>query len=451
MTKIRRISQFQHTFSFSTQGEDFSLYYSRFLSSDLGKIYQAIPWDILVTTFGLQESSKGPSTIFSPRGKLALMILKHYSCCSDRRLIEHLNDNLDYQFFCDLHLGADRLTNFKIVSEIRCELSKKLDIGKAQVSLFSCWKDYIEGKHSITMDATCYESSLRYPTDQKLLWECVFWSYRQLRALCKVLKLKLPRTKYRKWSRRYLDYSKMRRKTTKKRRGLTRSLLLLLRKINGELDLLEKQHRMVMIKTYYKRRATIKKVYRQQYQLFHTGQKPPSRIVSIDKEYLHPIVRGKEIKPVEFGAKVNKFQVDGISFIEHLSFDAFHEGNRFKETIFTAQGPTKTKTKVAGDGIYVTNVNRKFATRNNIRNDFKRKGSASKYEKQRKIISKMITKERASRLEGSFGKEKEHYHLKKIKARTKATKTLWIFFGIHTANALEIGRRMQAKQLKKTG
>jgi len=57
-------------------------------------------------------------------------------------------------------------------------------------------------------------------------------------------------------------------------------------------------------------------------------------------------------------------------------------------------------------------------------------------------MTAMITNERATLLEGSFGKEKEHYHLKKIKARTKETETLWIFFGIHTANALEIGRRM---------
>ena len=43
----------------------------------------------------------------------------------------------------------------------------------------------------------------------------------------------------------------------------------------------------------------------------------------------------------------------------------------------------------------------------------------------------------------SFGKEKENYHLKKIKAKTKLTEKLWIFFGIHTANALAIGRRIQ--------
>lgn len=61
----------------------------------------------------------------------------------------------------------------------------------------------------------------------------------------------------------------------------------------------------------------------------------------------------------------------------------------------------------------------------------------------------MITKERVSRLEGSFGKEKEYYHLKKIKAKTKPNEILWIFFGIHTASALEIGRRMLKLQQQK--
>ncbi|MCK5815513.1 MAG: transposase, partial [Flavobacteriaceae bacterium] len=73
----------------------------------------------------------------------------------------------------------------------------------------------------------------------------------------------------------------------------------------------------------------------------------------------------------------------------------------------------------------------------------------SKHRKQQLLLARMITKERATRLEGSFGKEKEHYHLKKIKAKTKLTEILWIFFGIHTANALEIGRRMQKQTLQK--
>ena len=53
--------------------------------------------------------------------------------------------------------------------------------------------------------------------------------------------------------------------------------------------------------------------------------------LSIDRHYVRPIVRGKETKSVEFGAKVNNIQIDGISFIEHLSFKAFNEGIRLKE------------------------------------------------------------------------------------------------------------------------
>ncbi len=33
-----------------------------------------------------------------------------------------------------------------------------------------------------------------------------------------------------------------------------------------------------------------------------------------------------------------------------------------------------------------------------------------------------------------------------MKAKTKATEIFWIFFGIHTANALEISRRIQDSQ-----
>ncbi|MCK5442341.1 MAG: transposase [Maribacter sp.] len=443
MTKIRRFDNFQHKFSFTSQAEDFNLFFNRFLEGDLGKIHSAIPWNALIDTFGLFDREKGPVSIFGPQGKLALMFLKHYACCSDKRLVEQLNGNVDYQFFCGIHLGSNRLTNYRIVSEIRCELAKKLNMDKVQQALFDSWSPLISDGHSIVMDATCYESEVRYPTNEKLLWESVEWSYRQLKAICKALGIKTPRTKYLKWKRRNISYSKMRRKTKSKRRSLDRSLLLLLDKINDSLCELEKGHDLQMPKKYYRRRATINKIYAQQFQIFHTGEKPKGRIVSIGKDYLRPIVRGKEIKPVEFGAKVNKYQIDGINFIEHLSFNAFHEGNRFKDTIFKAQRLTKTKTRLAGaDAIYATNKNRSFATKYNIRTDFKRKGRAGKHEKQRKQMAAMITKERATRLEGSFGKEKEHYHLKKIKARTKETETLWVFFGIQTANALEIGRRM---------
>lgn len=450
MYKIQRIHDFQHSFSFSSQQEQFGTFYDRFLESDLGKIYRAVPWDDLVSAFGLKEPKKGPRSIFSPKGKLALMFLKNYSGCSDRRLMEGLNGNLDWQFFCGIYLGSGRLTNFKIISDIRTCLAKKLDMDKVQEAFYGHWSPYIADRHSIVMDATCYESFLRYPTNVKLLWECADWLHALVRDTCKEVGEPLVRSKYLKWKRRYISYSKMRRKTKKKKRPLTRSLLLLIDKLSGELDRLEKQYKVNMTKDQYRRRATARKVFGQQHAYFHFGQKPKDRIVSLDKEYIRPIVRGKETRPAEFGAKVNKFQVGGISFIEHLSFDAFHEGNRFMDTVFKAQRLTKTKTRLAGaDAIYATNKNRKFAAKYKVRTDFKRKGRPGKHERQRKELAKAITTERASRLEGSFGTEKEHYHLKRIRARTKATETLWIFFGIHTRNALEIGSRMAVASMER--
>lgn len=450
MTKIQRISDLQHSFSFLNPSENFDVYFDNFLSSDLGKIYTAIPWDELVSVFNIKESTRGTTNYFSPKGKLALMFLKHYACCSDKRLIEQLNANIDYQFFCDIHLGHDRLTNYKIVSQIRCELSLNLKIEKVEKVLFNNWSDYIKEQQCIFTDATCYESEIRFPTDQKLLWESVHWSYQQMKTICKVLRIPLPRTKYIKWKKRYVNYSKTRRKTKKKRTSLTRALLLLLDKINKLLDQIEKQYNFEMTELYHQRRRVIKNIHSQQNRYFTTGIVPKNRIVSISKSYLRPIVRGKEIKRVEFGAKVNKLQIDGINFIQKISFDNFNEGTQFRNTIYKAQGLTKTRVKMAGaDAIYATNKNRVFATSNKIQTDFKPKGRPSKDHKLKRQLTQIITKERATRLEGSFGKEKEHYHLKKIKAKTKKTEILWIFFGIHTANALEIGRRMQQVSLQK--
>jgi hypothetical protein len=237
----------------------------------------------------------------------------------------------------------------------------------------------------------------------------------------------------------------MRRKRKKKRRSLSRGLLRLLNKLNACLDAMEKQSDLIYPKRYYQRRATIRKVYKQQAGKFYLDHKIKDRIVSIHKDYLRPIVRGKEVKGVEFGAKVNKIQIDGISFIEHISFNAFNEGTHLIKSVFKAQNLMHRRMKILGaDAIYATNRNRKFVTKNEMFSDFIPKGPKHKEHKQIKKVKQAITKERASRLEGSFGKEKEHYHLKKIKAKTELTEILWIFFGIHTANALEIGRRITA-------
>ena len=70
---------------------------------------------------------------------------------------------------------------------------------------------------------------------------------------------------------------------------------------------------------------------------------------------------------------------------------------------------------------------------------------AQQYQADTKKIKSLLSKERATRMEGSFGTEKNHYTLSKVKARTEATEKLWIFFGIHTANAVRIAQRATLK------
>ena len=443
--KVRRITDFQTRISFPNFDRHYDKYLQTFESTQLGQIYEALPWMELVQVFGLKKNKKGPDTIFSPRGKIALMFLKNYCCCSDEKLIEQFNGNIYYQIFCDTLLEPGQpIKNFKIVSQIRCELAQLLNIDKLEKILMDHWKPYMSNLSSITFDATCYESSIKYPTDTKLLMDSVMWTYTIISKLSKRYKLRMPRTKYKKWISRAISYSKMRKKRKKKRRSLTRGLLRLLTKLIDIQGQLEEQYGDHCTKArYLKRRNTIRKILEQQSDKFYKGIRPRSAIVSIDKPYIRPIVRGKENKSVEFGAKLHKLQIDGISFIEHISFEAFNEGTRLSQTIWKAQKLTNKRVRILGaDAIYATNANRKYVTSRKIATDFKPKGRAGKHKAHKSQLSKMITKERASRLEGSFGTDKSYFLLNKIKARTKETEILWIFIGIHTSNALNIGRRM---------
>ena len=165
---------------------------------------------------------------------------------------------------------------------------------------------------------------------------------------------------------------------------------------------------------YHKRLSIIRKVLVQEKEMFE-GRKVSDRIVSID----------------------NNIQIDGISFIEHLSFKAFNEGIRLKDCIRMQQKLMNVKVScVAADSIYANNANRKFCTKYGISTSFVRKGRAAKDEPLRKVLRSELSKERATRLEGSFGTQKQHYSLSRIKARNRKTEILWIFFGIHTANAI---------------
>ena len=447
MVKIQKISEIEPSLGF-TEFDILKKYRQSFATSELGRLHSLFPFSELARQMHLKSSALGRKSYFSPEGKIALMVLKSYTNFSDSQLIEHLNGNIHYQIFCGVQIDPlHPLTNSKIVSAIRQELAAHLDIESLQLILAGHWKPYLENLHVCMTDATCYESHLRFPTDVKLLWEGIVWLHRHLCKHCRTLHIQRPRNKYLDVSRAYLAYSKLRKRRKSQTRMIKRRLLQLLEKLLEQLKLLHSSYRdrLTLSSDYQRRFSVIQRVLEQGKYLF-AGKKVSDRIVSIDRHYLRPIIRGKETKSVEFGAKVNNIQIDGISFIEHISFKAFNEGIRLKDCIRLQQQLTGVRVKaLAADSIYANNANRKFCTRYHISTSFKRKGRAAKDEPLRKILRSELGRERATRLEGSFGTQKQHYSLARIKARNRKTEMLWIFFGIHTANAVCMIEKVEKK------
>lgn len=452
MAKIQQLSELEQRIAF-TEFDIYQSYRKSFDESELGHLYSIFPFSEISKELDLRSKRIGRKSYFSSEGKVALMVLKAYTNFSDAELVEHLNGNIHYQIFCGCYIHPDSpLTNSKLISSIRCEIASRLNIQSIQEVLIKEWKPYLDNLHVCMTDATCYESHLRYPTNAKLLWESCQWLHTWIVKFSRTyLHQRCPRNKYNDVKDAYMAYSRKRNRRKKDTKVIRRRLLQLLEKQLGQMNELLSKHgdRLALSEDFQRRLSVIGRVLKQEKSLFE-GNPVSNRIVSIDKSYIRPIVRGKEVKKVEFGAKSNNIQIDGISFIEHLSFDAFNEGTRLRQCIYLHQKLTGTPVRaLAADAIYATNANRKYCTKRNITTSFRRKGKESKDEDQRKILRSALSRERATRLEGSFGTQKQHYSLLKVRARRELTEILWIFFGIHTSNAVLMIEKVKRKQIPK--
>jgi hypothetical protein len=414
--------------------------------TDLGSIYQTIDWSSLISLLPEKNTMAGAPSWLPPQGYFGMMFLKHFTKLSDEKLLERFNTDWAMQMFCGVLLSDNEMIkDNSFVSSIRSFLGRCLDFEAFQGKIIENWKEEIPDKNVLLEDATCYEIHLRFPTDVKLLWEACEWLWaNQISAICKKNKLKVPRSKFKDHHKKHLVYSKLRKKSHRKTKARIRATLHLLAKGIAEFQGILNQTKAVDLSPkdaeIFK---TIKLIYQQQKHRFDTPKaKIPDRIVSIYKPYIRPIVRGKENKPVEFGIKVHKMQVGGINIIEHHSYNAFNECKRLKISIFKHKKMFGDCTHISADKIYATNENRKYCTKNKIQTNFCRKG-AGKDDKPTKQIKGILNKQRSTSLEGSFGTEKEHYLLHKIKAKNPKTEKVWLFFGIHTANAVKIAKRRE--------
>jgi len=263
-------------------------------------------------------------------------------------------------------------------------------------------------------------------------------------------RLRDTRINHDKYKSRWLHFAKSKKKTKRQNKKTCKQLIKYLERLLKQLDQLQQKHILTLSAGQYNRLDTINTVKEQQWKhYFGKEARVPDRIVSLHKPYVRPIVRGKEVKPVEFGAKVNMLLVDGISFIEHFSFDNFNEGTRLQSTIHLQRKYFGACYQIGADAIYATNKNRKYCTKNEIATSFVAKGNEGKNKEQKSQMRSILGKVRSTVLEGSFGNEKNHYQMNKIKAKTKDNEKAWIFFSLLTCNAMQIAKRMQAAEKEK--
>jgi len=428
-----------------------------FYQNDLGRLHRSIPFKDLalkIPSPPQTTSGRGRKPFLKVEGGIALLVLKHYTCLSDEMLIERLNTDWCMQYFCGVQLNARRIKDMTLVSWWRCYIAKHLDLKELQNVVIRSWKPYMEQTHITMMDATVYESNIRYPTDAKLLWESITKVYQLTCQKRKLWKLRSSRSNYQKHKKNFLGYQRNRRKSRRKDKKLRKQLLkYLLRSLEG-LQLLQTRHQIKLSNKERKLITDIKTICTQQHELLYGNRENvKQRIVSVNKPYVRPIIRGKEVKAVEFGAKVHKVQVGGLSFIEHLSYENFNEGTRLKSSVAFHQKHFGRCRQLGADAIYATNENRRYCNRMGIATSFLAKGKQGKLAEQKSVMRSVLSSVRNTVLEGSFGNEKNHYMLNKIKARTEATEIAWIFFGMLTANASIISKRIQHlhKQLRQTG
>jgi IS5 family transposase len=167
-----------------------------------------------------------------------------------------------------------------------------------------------------------------------------------------------------------------------------------------------------------------KELYKQQLEMFQEKKHSiANRIVSIYQPHIRPMVRGKQRKNIEFGAKINVSLQQGFASIDQFDYEAFNEGIYLKEQVesykkLNGHYPELVQT----DEIYMNRENRKFLKENNTRHTGKPLGRKPK-EDLTPYQKKKLKKERGeiNHVEGKFGQGKSKYKRNKIMEKLAQT------------------------------
>ena len=412
-----------------------------------------IPWDDICNLYlkFVPVNSTGRPPL-NPRVVLGSLIIKHLCNLDDRETVDQISENIYMQYFLgyssftneapfDASLFVDfrkrlGLENLNAINErivaLKTKTQTKTKIEPPDSDSHTDDSDNqisepleVTHKGRVIMDATACPQDIAYPTDLNLLND----AREKLEELIdtvynRSLHDQKPRT-YREVARK--DYLKTAQKKNKSKKVIRKAIRQQLNYVNRNLKSIN-----TLLDTYenkpfpltpkeQKYLFVVQTLYDQQKQMFDTRTHSiEHRIVSIHQPHVRPIVRGKSQAKVEFGAKIHLSLVDGISFLDQLSWDAFNEGSHIKSYIEQFKKRFgHYPAEVLADKIYCTRINRAALKDLGIKLVAKPLGRPS-------AVQNHLSPGERNPIEGKFGQAKTAYGLDRIKARLKGTSESWI-------------------------
>ncbi|MCG8604183.1 IS5 family transposase [bacterium] len=408
---------------------------------------ELINWRELESIYAKTFASVGRPGVRA-RHVLGSLIIKHKLQCSDDEVAEHISENPYMQYFIGLARFQYRVPyDSSTLSNVRKRLTKEqFDDFEQQIIDTLIKKKLLHPKGMLT-DATVYQSEITFPTDCGLLNKARRFCVKQIKSLSKVVGRQV-RTYCRVAQKAYVAFSQKRRKSQKEVRCMQKSLLQYLRRNIRQLsELIEevKDTGVAISERVLQTFNTVKTIYQQQRQMYDENHKSISkRIVSLHKPHIRPIVRGKDGKDVEFGPKVSVSWVDGYLFADHISFDNYHEGTKFIDSVERfKQRFGQQPAYVSMDPIYGSKANRDYLKEHQIRAAVKplgrpKKNSSTEAEirwRRRKQVERNC-------IEGAIGNSKSKYALGMVRAKTPATEYSWIQLALMSRNILTAANRL---------
>lgn len=169
-----------------------------------------------------------------------------------------------------------------------------------------------------------------------------------------------------------------------------------------------------------------------------------NRIVSIFQPHVRPIVRGKAKANTEFGAKIGVSVVEGYTFIDHHSWDAYNESSDLSLQIqlFKERFGCLPATVLA-DKIYMNRPNRDILEDLEVRTYCKPLGRPPKEPPPPEVKAKMAKAvgER-NEVECSFGTGMRIYRADNIRAKLPDTARCWTGMCYFVKNVMKFLREL---------